>query len=106
CRPTAERSLGECRARPMWFCSPSTGAPRTRTKLPATAIWPGGRPSAGRPRAVWDHLRVRAALRDRYGGPEVVQVREVEKPVPGKGEVLVRVRGASGNRADLDWRKR
>jgi NADPH:quinone reductase-like Zn-dependent oxidoreductase len=48
---------------------------------------------------------VRAALRDRYGGPEVVEVREVEKPVPGQGEVLVRVRAASVNRADLDWLK-
>jgi NADPH:quinone reductase-like Zn-dependent oxidoreductase len=48
---------------------------------------------------------VKAALRYRYGGPEVVEVREVEKPVPGEGEVLVRVRAASVNRADLDWLK-
>ena len=48
---------------------------------------------------------MRAAQRDRYGGPEVVEVREVEAPVPGEGEVRVRVRAASVNRADLDWLK-
>ena len=48
---------------------------------------------------------MRAALRDRYGGPDVVEVREVQAPVPGEGEVRVRVRAASVNRADLDWLK-
>jgi NADPH:quinone reductase-like Zn-dependent oxidoreductase len=48
---------------------------------------------------------VKAAQRDRYGGPDVVEVREVEAPVPGEGEVRVRVRAASVNRADLDWLK-
>ena len=41
-------------------------------------------------------------MRDRYGTPEVVELREVERPEPGEGEVLVRVRAASVNRADLD----
>jgi NADPH:quinone reductase-like Zn-dependent oxidoreductase len=45
---------------------------------------------------------VKAALRDRYGPPEVVEVREVERPTPGEGEILVRVVAASVNRADLD----
>jgi NADPH:quinone reductase-like Zn-dependent oxidoreductase len=44
-------------------------------------------------------------LRDRYGPPEVVQVREVERPTPREGEILVRVRAASVNRADLDGLK-
>ena len=48
---------------------------------------------------------MKAAQRFRYGGPEVVEVREVETPEPGEGEVLVRVRAASVNRADLDWLK-
>jgi NADPH:quinone reductase-like Zn-dependent oxidoreductase len=44
---------------------------------------------------------MRAAVRDRFGSPaEVVQLREVEKPEPGDGDVLVRVRAASLNRAD------
>lgn len=41
-------------------------------------------------------------MRDRYGPPEVVEVREVETPVPTGDQVLVRVRAASVNRADLD----
>jgi NADPH:quinone reductase-like Zn-dependent oxidoreductase len=44
---------------------------------------------------------MRAAVRDRFGSPsEVVEIRELEKPVPGEGEVLVRVRAASLNFGD------
>jgi len=43
-----------------------------------------------------------AAVRDRYGSPDVVELREVERPTPVDDEVLVRVRAASVNRADLD----
>jgi NADPH:quinone reductase-like Zn-dependent oxidoreductase len=46
---------------------------------------------------------VKAALRYSYGSPDVVQVRDVEKPSPKDGEVLVRVEVASINRADLDY---
>ena len=42
------------------------------------------------------------AWRDTYGPPEVVQVRDVERPLPTRDQVLVRVRAASVNRADLD----
>ena len=42
-----------------------------------------------------------AAVHERYGSPEVVEVKEIEKPAPDAGEVLVRVRAASLNR--LDW---
>jgi len=45
---------------------------------------------------------VKAALRTRYGSPEVVEIRDVEKPVPKDDEVLVEVRAASVN--TLDWR--
>lgn len=45
---------------------------------------------------------MKAAVRDRYGPPEVVRVEDVARPIPGEGEVLVRVRAASVNRADLD----
>ena len=41
-------------------------------------------------------------MRDRYGPPEVVEVREVDKPSPTGDEVLVRVHVAAVNRADLD----
>lgn len=37
---------------------------------------------------------------DRYGGPELLYVAEVEPPRPGRGQVLVRVRAASLNPMD------
>jgi NADPH:quinone reductase-like Zn-dependent oxidoreductase len=45
---------------------------------------------------------VKAAVRDRYGPPEIVEVTEVDTPVPTGNQVLVRVHAASVNRADLD----
>ncbi len=45
---------------------------------------------------------MKAALQDRYGSPDVVELRDVEVPVPSDDQVLVRVRAASVNRADLD----
>ena len=45
---------------------------------------------------------MKAALRDRYGSPDVVEVREVARPEPVDDQVLVRVHAASVNRADLD----
>jgi NADPH:quinone reductase-like Zn-dependent oxidoreductase len=43
---------------------------------------------------------MRAAVRDRFGPPEVVEIREVEKPVPADDEVLVKVRASSVNISD------
>ena len=40
----------------------------------------------------------------RYGGPEQLRLDEVEQPVPGRGEILVRVRAASAN--PMDWKIR
>lgn len=45
---------------------------------------------------------MRAALRDRYGPPSVVEVRDIDRPTATGDAVLVRVRAASVNRADLD----
>ncbi len=44
---------------------------------------------------------MRAALITGPGGPEVLQVREVEDPVPSPDEVLVDVKATALNRADL-----
>jgi NADPH:quinone reductase-like Zn-dependent oxidoreductase len=44
---------------------------------------------------------MKALVRDRYGSPDVLEVREVERPVPQETEVLIRVRAASIN--DWDW---
>ncbi|HUK88641.1 MAG TPA: NAD(P)H-quinone oxidoreductase [Terriglobales bacterium] len=42
-----------------------------------------------------------AVVITRPGGPEVLEIREVPRPAPGAGEVLVRVRASALNRADL-----
>lgn len=49
-----------------------------------------------------DGEAMRAVIRDRYGSPEVLRVEDVDQPAPDDGEVLVRVRAASLNTADLD----
>ena len=43
---------------------------------------------------------MRAAVREAFGSPDVVEVRDVEKPAPTDDEVLVRVRATSVNPAD------
>jgi NADPH:quinone reductase-like Zn-dependent oxidoreductase len=43
---------------------------------------------------------VRAVVQHRYGGPETLEVEEVERPTAGIGEVLVRVRAAALNPTD------
>jgi len=45
---------------------------------------------------------MKAFVHTEYGSPDVLRFVEVEKPVPGDGDVLVRVRAASVN--PLDWR--
>lgn len=44
---------------------------------------------------------MKAAVMERYGTPDVLELREVAKPTPRAGEVLVRVHAASIN--DWDW---
>ena len=44
---------------------------------------------------------MKAAVYSQYGPPCVVQIKDVEKPVPGDDEVLIKVRAASIN--PLDW---
>lgn len=41
---------------------------------------------------------MQAIVQDRFGGSEVLELREVPRPVPGEGEVLVRVRAAGVDR--------
>jgi len=43
---------------------------------------------------------MKAAVITRYGSPDVVKIREVPKPVPAAGEILIRVRAATVNRTD------
>ena len=44
---------------------------------------------------------MKAAVYTRYGPPDVVLIKDVEKPVPKNNEVLLRIRAASVN--PLDW---
>ena len=44
---------------------------------------------------------MKAVVRDRYGTPDVLELRDVAKPTPSAGEVQVRVLAASVN--DWDW---
>lgn len=44
---------------------------------------------------------MKAIVLEKYGGPEQLQLKEVEAPVPGDGEVLVAVHAVSIN--DWDW---
>ncbi len=46
--------------------------------------------------------RMRAARANGYGRPDVVSVEDVPVPVPADDQLLVRVKAASVNRADLD----
>ena len=47
---------------------------------------------------------MRAVVAEHTGGPEVLRLREVERPVPGMTEILVRVRAAGVN--PTDWKSR
>ena len=48
---------------------------------------------------------MRAVIITQPGGPEVLALREVPDPTPGKGELLVRVEASALNRADLLQRR-
>ena len=46
---------------------------------------------------------MRALIQDRYGGADVLELADVPVPAIHDGEVLVRVRAASLNAADLEY---
>ncbi len=48
---------------------------------------------------------MKAVRFDHYGGIEVLEVREVDRPVPGPGEVLVAVKAASINPGEISIRE-
>lgn len=50
------------------------------------------------------YVQVRAAVRARYGGPEVIGFDDVPEPVPGRDEIVVRVHATTVNRTDCAYR--
>ena len=48
---------------------------------------------------------MRAVVHDRYGPPEVLRLDEVERPVPGDDEVLVRVHATTVTQTDCHMRR-
>jgi len=47
---------------------------------------------------------VRAVIHEKYGGPEVLHLEDVERPNPDDGEVLVRIHATTVNRTDCGLR--
>jgi len=48
---------------------------------------------------------MKAAVYTKYGPPDVVQIKEVEKPTPKDDEVLIKVQATTVNRTDCGFRK-
>jgi NADPH:quinone reductase-like Zn-dependent oxidoreductase len=66
----------------------------TRSGRVAAGAVDGPEPATGR------ETRMKAIVQDRYGGPEVLEFRDIDRPVPKDSEVLVRVHAAGLHRGD------
>jgi NADPH:quinone reductase-like Zn-dependent oxidoreductase len=48
---------------------------------------------------------MRAVVHDRYGGPDVLRLEEVERPIPNDDEVLVKIHATTVSRSDCGFRE-
>jgi NADPH:quinone reductase-like Zn-dependent oxidoreductase len=48
---------------------------------------------------------MRGVVQDRYGPPEVLRIEEVDRPTPGPGDVIVRVRASTVSQTDTHIRR-
>jgi NADPH:quinone reductase-like Zn-dependent oxidoreductase len=46
---------------------------------------------------------MKAIVQQKYGSPDVLELKEIEKPAPNDDEVLIQVHAAALNAADLHW---
>ena len=47
---------------------------------------------------------MRAIVYTRYGGPDVLRVKDIDKPAPGDDELLIRIHAAEATKADCEMR--
>src|SRR6476659_4535728 len=67
----------------------------------SSVVGAGDRPASSVSETAHDG-RMKAAVRHRYGSPDAVELVDLEQPVPTEDRIVVQVRAASVNRADLD----
>ena len=48
---------------------------------------------------------MKAAFYNQYGSPDVIQVKEIDKPVPKENEILIKIHASSVNTVDCTFRK-
>lgn len=77
----------------------------TRLRTDVARIYPDGQaPQPLPPRQTDPERTIRAVRVHEYGGPDVLKLEIVPQPVPGPGEVLIRVAGAAVNPVDVKGR--
>jgi NADPH:quinone reductase-like Zn-dependent oxidoreductase len=75
-------------------------APKATTSAPMTAVRvdDGPEPAPGRA------TTMKAIVQDRYGPPDVLELRQIDQPTPKDNQVLVKVHATTVNRTDCGFR--